>query len=82
MESFDSNNKASKVHSIGTSRLIFFYDCEFLIQNVRYILKLKKKMLLVSMLDDIGYCTRIERGVLKILYGSLIMSKGFKMCGS
>lgn len=33
------------------------------------------------MFGDLGYCTRIERGVLKVLHNALIMAKGSNMCG-
>lgn len=33
------------------------------------------------MFYDLGNCTRIEHKVLKILYGALMMAKGYKVCG-
>ncbi|CAK8533702.1 unnamed protein product [Lathyrus sativus] len=33
------------------------------------------------MFDDLGYCTRVQHGVLKILHDELIIAKGSKICG-
>lgn len=33
------------------------------------------------MFDYLGYCTIVEHGVLKVLYGGSIITKGSKVCG-
>ena len=75
------DNKACKVHGIGTVRLKMFDDRELLIHNVRYVPELKRNLLSISMFDDLGYCTRVEHGVLKISRDELIIAKGSKICG-
>lgn len=43
------NIKICKVLSIGTERLKIFDDSEFLLQNIRYIISLKRNLLSISM---------------------------------
>jgi hypothetical protein len=33
------------------------------------------------MFDGLGYCTRIERGVMRISHGALVIAKGSKING-
>ena len=75
------DNKACKVHGIGTVRLKMFDDRELLIHNVRYVLELKQNLLSISMFDDLGYCTRVERGMFKISHDEVIIVKRSKICG-
>lgn len=65
------DNKVCKVNDIGMIRLKIFNDCELLIHNLLH----------VSMFDDLGYCTRVECGVLNISYDEMIIDKGYKVCG-
>ena len=50
-------------------------------QDVRYILELKRNLLSISMFDVLGYSTKIEHGILKISNGWLIVAKGTKRNG-
>ncbi|CAJ2668093.1 unnamed protein product [Trifolium pratense] len=75
------NNKACKVQGIGTIRLKMYDDRDFLLKNVRYIPELKRNLISISMFDNLGYCTRIERGVMRISNGALVIAKGSKMNG-
>ncbi|CAJ2674023.1 unnamed protein product [Trifolium pratense] len=75
------NNKACKVQGMGTIRLKMYDDRDFLLKNVRYIPELKRNLISISMFDNLGYCTRIERGVMRISNGALVIAKGSKMNG-
>ena len=75
------NNKACKIQCMGTIRLKMFDDRDFLLKNVRYIPELKKKLISISMFDGLGYCTRIERGMIRISHGALVTAKGSKIHG-
>jgi hypothetical protein len=48
-------------------------DFHFEEYNVRYIPELKRKLISI-MFDGIG-CTRIERGVMRISHGALVIAK-------
>jgi hypothetical protein len=58
-----------------------FDDRDFLLKNVRYIPELKRNLISISMFDGLGYCTRIERGVMRISHGALVIAKGSKING-
>lgn len=74
------NNKASKFHGICMVKLKIFDDCEFLLYIMRYVPKLEN-FLLISMFDDLVYCTRVEHGALNISQGEVILTRGSKICG-
>lgn len=57
------NNKACKFHGISTVTLKMFDGNEFFLRSVRYVPELKQDLLLISMFGDLGYYTRIGRGV-------------------
>lgn len=75
------DNKACKVHGIVMIKLKMFDERELLIHNVRYVLELKQNLLYLSMFDDLGYCTKVERRVLNISYDGVIIVKGSKIYG-
>lgn len=72
------DNKVCKVHGINAVKLKMFDDSEFIIYNMRYVQKLMWNLLSISMFDDLGYFTRVERGVLKISHDKVIIAKGSK----
>lgn len=53
---FDNNNKA---RGNGIIRLKITDNSEFLLCNLRHVLQIKPNLLYISMLDDLGCCTRI-----------------------
>jgi len=75
------NSKACKVQGMGTVRLKMFDGREFLLKDVRFVPKLKRNLISISMFDSLGYCTRIEHEVCKISHGALITVKRSKMNG-
>jgi hypothetical protein len=50
---------------MGTIRLKMFDDRDFILKNVRYIPELKRNLISISLFDGLGYCTRIERGMMR-----------------
>lgn len=38
-------------------------------------------MLFISMFYDLEYFPKIERGLMKVLHGALVVAKWYKMCG-
>jgi len=75
------NNKACKIQGMGTIHLKMFDDRDFLLKNVRYIPERKRNLISISMFDGLGYCTRIERGMMRISHGALVIAKGSKIHG-
>jgi len=66
---------------MGTSiRLRLFDNYEFLLQDARYVLKLKQNLWYVSMFDGLGYDTRIEHDMMEILHVAKIIAQCTKMC--
>ena len=66
------NNKACEIQGMGTIHLKMFDDRDFLLKDVRYIPELKRNLISISMFDGLGYCTRIERGMMRISHGALV----------
>nr|KYP45902.1 hypothetical protein KK1_032581 [Cajanus cajan] len=52
-----------------------------LLKNVRYVLKIKRDLLSISMFGGFCYSTKIKHGMLMISNGALIVSKGTKRNG-
>nr|KYP36396.1 Retrovirus-related Pol polyprotein from transposon TNT 1-94 [Cajanus cajan] len=67
-----------QVQGIGTVRLKMFDNREYILKDVRYVPDLKRNLISISMFDSLGYATKTQHGVLKILNGSLVIAKGNK----
>lgn len=46
-----------------------------------YVSELKQYFLSISMFVDVGYYTKVEHGVFKILHGGVFIAKGSKISG-
>lgn len=68
------------VYVVGMVILKNFKDLKFLLCKVRYVPKLWKNLLFISMFYDLSCCTRVEHEVLKFAQDGLIMTKGSKIC--
>ena len=75
------NNKACKVHGIGTVRLRMFDNREMLLQDVRYVPKLKRNLISISMFDLMGCTTKVDNGMMKVSTGASIIAKGRRSNG-
>ena len=58
-----------------------FDGSERILTKVRYIPELKRNLISLGMLDELGLVVKVENGILKILKSSLIMMKGVKKNG-
>lgn len=47
---------------------------------MEYVHEFKQNLISLSMFGGLGYCISIEHGMLKKLYGVMIIAKGTKMC--
>ncbi|PON33243.1 LOW QUALITY PROTEIN: hypothetical protein TorRG33x02_355220 [Trema orientale] len=53
-----------------------FDGCIRVRHNVRYVLELRRNLILLGMLDSIGCSVKIENGVIKVVKGALTVMKG------
>ena len=72
------NNKPCKVQGIGSIRIKMYNGVEKVLERVRYIPKLKRNLISLGVLDELGYVIKAEAGVLKVSRGSLVVMKGVK----
>lgn len=70
------NNQTCKVLGIGTIRLRMFNGSEKLLQNVRYVPKLKRNLISLGVLNHSGYTFKSESETLKVFKRSMIVMKG------
>nr|KYP33116.1 hypothetical protein KK1_046063 [Cajanus cajan] len=78
---FLGNNKSCKVQDMGYVHLRMFDIREMLLQDVWYVLELKKNLLSISMFDGLGYSTKIKHDMMKISNNALIVTKITKRKG-
>ena len=70
------DNKACKVLGIGSVIITMFDGISRTLQNVRYVPDLRRNLLSIGMLDNIGCTIKVEGGTLLIYKGSIIVMKG------
>ena len=73
------NNKGCKVIGTSTVRIRMFDSMERILEKVRYIPDLKRNLISLGMLDQIGCSFKAENGCLKVVKGSMVIIKGVKM---
>ena len=67
------NNKPCKVLRVGSIRIKMFNGMEKVLKGVSYIPELKRNLISLGMIDELGYTIKVEGGDLKILKGSLTL---------
>ena len=72
---FMGNDHALEIAGIGTVKLKMYDGTVCTIQGVRHVKGLKKNLLSIGQLDDLGCKTHIEGGILKVLKGALVVMK-------
>lgn len=70
------NNKPFKITGIGSVRFKLHDGTERVIINVRLVPDLKRNLVLPSEFDKMGCVFKGERGILKVLKGSMVIMKG------
>jgi hypothetical protein len=75
------NDKALKVQGTSLICLRMFDNHEFILQDVRYVPKLKQNLSSKSMFDGLDYDTRISHDMIEISHVAKIIVQGIKMCG-
>ncbi|KAH9684927.1 hypothetical protein KPL70_013734 [Citrus sinensis] len=75
------NNFICKVVGIGTVSLKMFDGVVREITQVRHVPDLKRNLISVGMLDQMGCIVKAEKGVLRVIKGSMVIMKGNKNNG-
>ena len=73
--------KPCRVQGVGSVRIKMPNKVERVLTNVRFIPELKRNLISLGMLDDLGYVIKVESRFFKILKGLLIVMKGIKKNG-
>ncbi|TXG58976.1 hypothetical protein EZV62_016805 [Acer yangbiense] len=76
---FMGNDHALEIAGIGTIKIKMHDGTIRTIQEVRHVKGLKKNLLSLGQLDDLGCKTQIENGILKIVRGVLVVMKAEKI---
>ena len=76
---FMGNDHALEIAGIGTIKIKMHDGTIRTIQEVRHVKGLKKNLLSLGQLDDLGCKTQIENGILKIVRGALVVMKAEKI---
>ncbi|KAK0602044.1 hypothetical protein LWI29_029846 [Acer saccharum] len=76
---FMGNDHALEIAGIGTIKIKIHDGTIRTIQEVRHVKGLKKNLLSLGQLDDLGCKTQIENGILKIVRGALVVMKAEKI---
>ena len=72
------NNRLCKVQGISSVRIKMHNDVEKVLTNVTFILELKRNLISLGTLGELGYVIKVEAGTIKILKGLLLVMKGIK----
>ena len=75
------NNQSCSVTGIGTVRLKLHDGIERTLQNVRLVPGLKRNLISLGMLDQMGCKIKLENEVLKVIRGSITLMKGERING-
>nr|KYP76595.1 Retrovirus-related Pol polyprotein from transposon TNT 1-94 [Cajanus cajan] len=67
-----------QVQGIGTIILNMFDNREYILKDVSHVPDLKRNLISISMFGNLGFATKTQHVVLKILNGSLVIAKGNK----
>ena len=62
-------------------RIRLLNGVEKVLTHVRYVPELRRNLISLGMLDELGYVIKLESGSLKVLKGSLVVMKGVKRNG-
>ena len=73
------NDHALEIAGIGTIKLKMYDGTVRTIQGVRHVKGLKKNLLSIGQLDDLGCKTHIEGGILKVVRGAIVVMKAEKI---
>ena len=70
------NDATCLVIGIGTVKIIMFDGVVRILSNVRYVPDLRKNLISLEVLDDLGYLYSSNGGIMKITKDALMVMKG------
>ena len=73
------NDHALEIAGTGTVKLKMYAGAIRTIQGVRHLKGLKKNLLSLGQLDDLGCKTHIEDGIMKVIKGAHVIMKAEKI---
>ena len=73
------NDATCPVIGIGTMKIKKFDGVVRVLSNVRHIPDLRKNLISLGVLDDLGYSYSLKGGIMKITKGALTVMKGQKV---
>ncbi|KAI5422414.1 hypothetical protein KIW84_045751 [Lathyrus oleraceus] len=73
------NDYALEIAGVGTVKIKMYDGTIRTTQEVRHVKGLKKNLLSIGQLDDLGCKTHIEGGILKVVRGALVVMKVEKL---
>ncbi|KAA0025121.1 polyprotein [Cucumis melo var. makuwa] len=76
---FACNDHALKIFDIGTIKLKLHDNTVCTIQQVRHVEGLKKNLLSLGQLDDLDCKVVVEKRLMKVIQGALVLMKGRKV---
>ena len=76
---FMGNGHALEVIGVGTVKIKMYDGTVRIIQEVRHVKDLKKNLLYVGQLDNLGCKIHTEGGILKVVRGNLVVMKAEKI---
>ena len=71
-----SNDHSCNVTGSGSIRFKLWDESHRILDNVRLVPKLRRKLISLGMLDADGSTYKFENGVLRVMKGSIVMLKG------
>ena len=75
------NNSICKVVGIGTVSLKMYDGMVRELTQVRHVPELKRNLISIGILDQIGCVIKAEKEILKVVKGSIVIMKGTKLNG-
>ncbi|GKE08092.1 gag-pol polyprotein, partial [Tanacetum coccineum] len=79
---YSCNDHELKIIGIGSIMVKMHDGTVYTIQDVRHVEGLKKNLLSLGQLDDLGYKVKIQNKIMKIIKGALVLMKGEKVAAN
>ena len=73
------NDATCSVIGIGTMKIKMFDGVVRVLNNVRYVPNLRKNLISIGVLDDLGYSYSLKGGIMRITKGALMVREGRKV---
>ncbi|KAH9726310.1 hypothetical protein KPL70_008223 [Citrus sinensis] len=75
------NNAICRVIGIGVIKLKLHDNSILELKQVRHVLDLKRNLISLGMLDQIGCIVKVQQGIMSVVKGSLVLLKGIRKNG-